>query len=261
VAYTHNGSVRLWWDEEGAGPPVLLVMGFSYPSAMWHRVWPAMRDDFRVIRFDNRGVGQSDVPEESYSIADMAEDAVAVLDAAGAQKAHVYGASMGGGIVQELALRHPDRVASLVLACTAAPARPEGDPPKLPWIVRVIPPRVIIKLRAKRNYGADVPKAAIDADRAILLSSPITNHGLLGQARAVAAYHSKDRVAQIAAPTLVVHGDCDKTVPVERGRELAALIPGARLEIIKGAAHNFITSVDCPANHLVKDFWKSQPPL
>ncbi len=261
MAYTHNGSVRLWWDEEGSGPPVLLVMGFSYPSEMWHRVWPALRDDFRVIRFDNRGVGQSDAPEGNYTIADMADDAVAVLDAAGVDKAHVYGASMGGGIVQEMALRHPERVASLVLACTAAPERPEGDPPKIPWIARVIPPRLLIKLRAKRNYGADVPKDAIKADRAILRSTHITNHGLLGQAQAIVAYHSKDRVAQIDVPTLVVHGDHDRTVPIEKGRELAALIPGARLEVIEGAAHNFITSVDCAANHLVKEFWKSQPPL
>jgi pimeloyl-ACP methyl ester carboxylesterase len=259
MAYTENGSVRLWWEEEGAGDPVLLIMGFSYPGDMWHRVWPAMTDRFRVIRFDNRGVGKSDTPKDAYTIADMAEDAVAVLDAAGVTRAHVYGASMGGGIAQELALRHPERVASLVLGCTAAPDRRETPAPKLPWIVRVIPPRLLIRLRAQRNYGADVPKAAIRADQAILRKSRPRTSGLIGQAQAVAAYSSKDRVGSIDIPTLVIHGDKDTTVPVEMGRELASLIPGARLEIIEGAAHNFITSIDSPANKLVRDFWLSLP--
>jgi 3-oxoadipate enol-lactonase len=259
VAYVDNGSVRLWWDEVGAGDPVLLVMGFSYPSEMWHRVWPAMADEFRVIRFDNRGIGKSDVPTDPYSIADMAEDAVAVLDAAGVRRAHVYGASMGGGIAQELALRHPDRVASLVLACTAAPDRPEGGPPKIPAIFRLIPARVVIRLRAHRNYGSDVPQEAIREDRAILRSTRMTTRGLMGQAQAVASYHSKDRVGQISVPTLVLHGDQDTTVPIERGRELATLIPGARLEVLEGARHNFITSIDCPANQIVKEFWQGLP--
>jgi len=259
VAYTQNGAVRLWWDEVGSGPPVLLVMGFSYPAEMWHRVWPAMTDDFRVLRFDNRGIGQSDVPKDRWSIAEMADDAIAVLDAAGVQRAHVYGASMGGGIAQEIALRHPERVASLVLACTAARGEPEGKAPRIPWILRIIPPRWVIELRSTRSYGADVPKEAMAADQAILKASRRTSRGLIGQAEATMAYRSKDRVGQITVPTLVIHGDQDKTVPIERGRELAALIPGARLEVIEGAGHNFITSVDCPANHLVKEFWKGLP--
>jgi pimeloyl-ACP methyl ester carboxylesterase len=261
VAYVNNGPVRLWWEEEGTGDPVLLIMGFSYPADMWHRVWPAMTDTFRVIRFDNRGVGKSDIPSDPYSIADMAADAIAVLNGAGVPRAHVYGASMGGGIAQELALLYPERVASLVLGCTAAPAKKDGPPPKVPAIFRLIPPRFLIRLRAKRNYGADVPLQAIRDDQAILRASRPSTKGLLGQAQAVAAYDSKDRVGQIAVPTLVIHGDQDQTVPVEMGRELASLIPGARLEILAGAKHNFITSLDSPANRMVKEFWLSQPPL
>lgn len=261
MAYVNNGSVRLWWDEEGAGDPVLLVMGFTYPSDMWHRVWPAMTDQFRVIRFDNRGVGKSDAPKGPYTIADMAEDAVAVLDAAGVQRAHVYGASMGGGIVQELALTHPERVASLVLGCTAAPDRPVGPPLKIAWILRIIPPKVILRFRGPRSYGADVPEKAMQDDRAILRSTRLTTRGVMGQAGAIAAYHSKDRVGQIAVPTIVVHGDQDETVPIALGRELASLIPGSQLHVIEGAGHNFITSVDCPANRIVKEFWQSLPAL
>jgi pimeloyl-ACP methyl ester carboxylesterase len=234
-------------------------MGFAYPSDMWHRVWPAMTDQYRVIRFDNRGVGKSDTPKDPYSIAQMAADAFAVMDAAGVERAHVYGASMGGGIVQEMALQHPERVASLVLGCTAAPDRPAGAASFVSKILRFIPPRILLKLGGNRGYGADVPKEAIEADKAILLASNVRARGLIGQSQAIGAYSSKDRVHAISCPTLVIHGDQDKTVPVERGVELASLIPGARLEIIPGAGHNFITSLDSPANRLVKEFWQSVP--
>jgi 3-oxoadipate enol-lactonase len=260
MSYTENGSVRLWWDEVGAGEPVLLIMGLAYPSDMWHRVWPALQDEYRVLRLDNRGVGKSDAPAGPYSVADMARDAVAVLDAAGIQKAHVYGASMGGGIAQELALLHPDRVASLVLACTALPDPNEPTTPKIPLVLRIIPPRILIRF-AKGDYGSDVSPEAIRDDKNILRSANLPTHGLLAQMQAIAAYHHIPRESVITVPTLVLHGDADKTVPVEKGRALAAAIPGSRLEIIHGGGHNFITSVDCPANTLVKEFWHSLPAL
>jgi len=261
MAYVHNGSVRIWWEEVGQGEPVLLVMGFSYPGEMWHRVWPALTDRYRVIRLDNRGVGKSDAPKGPYSIADMAEDARAVMDAAGVPRAHVYGASMGGGIVQELALQHPDRVASLVLGCTAAPPTPTGPTPKVPWIMRIAPIKLIFRLRGRRSFGDDMPEAAMKEDIAILLKSRITNRGLIGQTQAVAAFSSQDRVGQLKMPVLVLHGDHDTTVPVEKGRELASLIPGAQLEIIEGAGHNYITSIDCRANQVLKDFLQAQPAI
>jgi 3-oxoadipate enol-lactonase len=260
MSYTENGSVRLWWDEVGTGDPVLLVMGLAYPSDMWHRVWPALQDEYRVLRFDNRGVGKSDAPPGPYSVADMARDAVAVLDAAGIERAHIYGASMGGGIAQELALRHPDRVASLVLACTALPEPSVATNPKIPLLLRIIPPRLLIRF-AKGDYGSDVAAEAIRDDKKILRSANLPTQGLLGQMQAVTAYHRTPREGVITVPTLVLHGDADKTVPVEMGRSLAAAIPGSRLEIIPGGGHNFITSIDCPANRLVKEFWHSLPTL
>ena len=261
MAYVNNGPVRIWWEEVGQGEPVLLVMGFSYPGDMWHRVWPALTDRYRVIRFDNRGVGKSDAPKGPYAIGDMAEDALAVMDAAGVAKAHVYGASMGGGIVQELALQHPDRVASLVLGCTAAPPTLAGPPPKVPFVMRIAPTKLIFRLRGRRSYGDDVPESAIKEDRAVLLKARITNRGLMGQRQAIAAFSSRDRVSQLKMPVLVLHGDKDRTVPVEMGRELASLIPGAQLEIIEGAGHMYITTIDCRANEVLKEFWRKQPAL
>jgi pimeloyl-ACP methyl ester carboxylesterase len=261
MAFARNGSVQLWWDEVGIGDPVLLIMGFSWPAQMWHRLWPALSDEFRVIRFDNRGIGKSDVPPGPYTVGDMVADSIAVLDAAGVQRAHIFGASMGGGIAQEFALTHPDRVASLILGCTAAPDRVAEPAPKVPWLFKIIPPRFFLWRRIAGGYGPNVPREVIEEDRAILKSTRQSTRGLLGQAAAVAAYDSRSRVAGISAPTLVLHGDKDATVPLEEGKILASLIPGARLEIFAGEGHNFMSSVDCPANHVVKEFLESQPRL
>src|ERR1700730_5277683 len=120
MPFVENRSAKIYWDEQGSGEPLLLINGLSYPSYMWHRTRPFLAQSFRTIAFDNRGIGQSDVPPGIYSIALMASDAAAVLDAAGLTSPHVFGVSMGGMIAQEFALQYPQRVRSLILACTAA---------------------------------------------------------------------------------------------------------------------------------------------
>src|SRR6202034_2713616 len=105
-----NQGTTIYWDEQGRGAPILLIMGLGYPSAMWHRTRPALSTSFRTIALDNRGAGQSDVPAVPYSIALMALDAAAVLDAAVVSSAHVVGVSMGGLIAQEFALQYFGRV-------------------------------------------------------------------------------------------------------------------------------------------------------
>src|SRR5437868_6273715 len=118
MPYAVNAGIHLYWEEYGSGPPVLLIMGLSFTHEMWFRVLPSLASQYRVIVFDNRGMGRSDVPRGPYSIPQMARDARAILQAAGISSAHVVGASMGGMIAQELALCFPDSVRRLVLACT-----------------------------------------------------------------------------------------------------------------------------------------------
>jgi pimeloyl-ACP methyl ester carboxylesterase len=119
VPFVKNRGANIYWNEQGSGPPVLLIMGLSFTHEMWFRVLPVLSGYYRTIFFDNRGMGRSDVPPGPYRMRLMAQDAAAVLDAAGVSAAHVIGASMGGMIAQELALRHPSRVLSLVLGCTS----------------------------------------------------------------------------------------------------------------------------------------------
>jgi 3-oxoadipate enol-lactonase len=123
MPYIQNQGANIYWDEQGSGEPLLLLMGLGYPLDMWYRTRPVLATRYRTIAVDNRGIGRSDMPPGPYPISLMASDALAVLNALGVESFHVYGISMGGMIAQELTLQHPARVRSLILGCTAAGGR------------------------------------------------------------------------------------------------------------------------------------------
>src|SRR3954462_5005093 len=119
MPFAERDGVRLHWEQDGSGDPVLLVMGLGMNATGWWRTVPVLAEaGFEAIAFDNRGVGRRDRPPGPYDVTAMADDAVAVMDAAGIERAHVYGISLGGMIAQEIALRYPERVDALVLGAT-----------------------------------------------------------------------------------------------------------------------------------------------
>jgi pimeloyl-ACP methyl ester carboxylesterase len=120
MPFAERDGVRLYWEEAGSGDPVLLIMGLGMNATGWWRTIPVLAEHHRVLAFDNRGVGRSDRPPGPYSVPMLADDAAAVLAAAGVESAHVYGISLGGMIAQEVALRHGARVRGLVLGATTA---------------------------------------------------------------------------------------------------------------------------------------------
>jgi 3-oxoadipate enol-lactonase len=251
-----NG-VRLHWEQQGAGSPILLIMGHRYSSAMWHPLMPALMARHRVIWFDNRGTGGSDSPT-GFTVRDMALDALAVMDAAGAERAHVFGVSMGGGIALELAIHQPQRVTSLLLGCTAMLT---ADKPRMPPIVRTLyylPPwalRLILPKQTNQGYGSAAPADAIAADQAVLAKDKSVVRGVVAQAAAMHGYSvSPEAVAALAMPSLVMHGDEDSVVPLAWGAELAEALPNSRFVNFPGCGHNYIVAARDQAAKTVLDF-------
>lgn len=248
MAFVNNQGVRLFWTEQGSGEPLLLVMGLSFTHEMWFRLVPELASRYRVILFDNRGMGRSDVPRGPYTIAQMASDACAVLDAAGEESAHVLGASMGGMIAQEMALSYPDRVRSLMLGCTSSggfwanPPEFRHAPPGT-WLVRSRPDRE--RSLSRLLYADTTPLEHIEEDLAVRLKCSWCYKGFFNQLAAILMWSSYRRLPQIEVPTLVVHGDQDRLLPPANGRVIADRIPGARFLLLKDAGHILVT--DQPA--------------
>jgi 3-oxoadipate enol-lactonase len=247
MSFTHNSGTRLYWEEEGSGKPILMIMGLSFTLDMWFRVRPALSERYRLILFDNRGVGRSGTPRGPYTIRQMAEDAVAVMEAAGVSSAYVMGASMGGMIAQELALRHPERVEALLLGCTSGGAL--GS--KLPEFGRL--PSVIGSAKSREDrewlfspmlYSDSTSKERIAEDIEVRLRHPQQPAGLLSQFAAVLTWSSYRRLAGIQVPTLVMHGDEDRLVPLENGLRVARRIRGSQFVKVRGAGH--VLSTDQP---------------
>lgn len=248
MPHTVRDGTALYWEQHGSGEPVLMIMGLSFTLDMWYRLLPAVASRYRAILFDNRGVGRSDTPPGPYSMAQLADDACAVLDAAGVASAPVLGASMGGMIAQELCFRHPHRVEALLLGCTG----PSGFHSKLPQFGPAQPIRLATEtIREKREwllapmlYADTTPRSRIEEDIQVRMRYPLRPAGIFSQIAAILRWTSYSRLPQIKVPTLVLHGDRDRLVPLANGQMLAARIPGAELVVAPGAAH--ILTTDAP---------------
>ena len=245
MPYVVNNGVKIWWEEQGHGEPVLAIMGLSFPLEMWHRTAPLLARKFRVILFDNRGVGRSDVPRGPYLIARMAEDTAAVMSAAGVRSAHILGASMGGMIAQEFALRYPMRVRSLMLGCTWCGGRRAVRPD-----LRSFPSlRDFQKLSAEHKmrsmipllYAVNTPHDRIEEDIRLRLAFVPTNRGYYSQLLGTVVWQSWNRLPRIQQSVKIMHGAFDRLIPVANAHILASRIPNARLFVVPEAGHVFTT--------------------
>jgi 3-oxoadipate enol-lactonase len=242
-------SVELHWESTGAGAPVLLVMGLGMNATGWWRTVPVLADaGLRPIAFDNRGVGRSSRPPGPYSTAQLADDAVAVLDAAGVEHAHVYGISLGGMIAQEIALRHPDRVDALVLGATTpgGPHAVAADDDTLAFFNRraEMPAEEAVWASVPYNYGPRTRAEraqAIGEDIAQRLRFPIEADPYRAQLAAALGHDAHERLGALTAPTFVVHGEEDRMVAPANAKLLADAIPGAELHMLPGAGHLYPT--------------------
>jgi 3-oxoadipate enol-lactonase len=235
--------MRIAWESRGDGPPLLLIHGLGYARWGWEPVADRLSERFRVLLFDNRGIGESEVPPGPYTAAEMAEDAVQVLDEAGVGYAHVVGTSLGGMVAQELALAHPERVDRLVLACTTpggAGAFPLpqrtlaliGEAPSLA-------PEVALRRFVENALADDAPEELVGRIYAYRLASPPDPAGWQAQAAAGAGFDALDRIGGIGSPTLILHGTDDGVVDSRNAALLAERIPDARVRLFEGRGHLF----------------------
>jgi pimeloyl-ACP methyl ester carboxylesterase len=241
---------QLHWEDTGSGSPVLLIMGAVYSSAMWYPALPALSAQHRLISFDNRGTGGSTFSGPA-SIEEMAADALAVLDAAGLETAHVYGISLGGVLALELALAAPERVRSLVLGCTCVLT---SDKPRAAVEVNdALLHATRQDLADSTLYGSVCPAEAKARNHRALLDDVAEPQALVAQQDALRAYRaSAEAVARLSMPALVMHGTEDPIVPVDWGRELAALLPDSRLVVWEGCGHNYLVEMgDAPQREVL----------
>lgn len=261
MSFIENRGAKIYWDEQGQGEPVLLIMGLGWASNMWHRTRPVLAARCRTIAFDNRGAGRSDIPTGPYSLALLASDAAAVLDAAGVERSHVLGASMGGMIAQEFALEYPKRVRSLILGCTAAggPRAVQADPEAIQLLFRRDPdPAERAKAAVPFIYDSGTPRERIDQDLAVLSEWYPHPEGYTAQLQAIMAWEADSRLSNITAPTLVIHAENDRLVPAANGRLIAEHIAGAGLVMLPNASHIFMTDQPAAAHQAFLEFLSAQ---
>jgi pimeloyl-ACP methyl ester carboxylesterase len=222
-----NG-LKLFYEAEGSGEPVVLIPGFASGRAIWSMQTPALVRHFRVISFDPRGISASDKPEGPQTIGLLADDLAHLLETLGIAAVHVVGVSFGGFVAQEFALKYPSMTRKLVLCCTSF-----GGPN------HVLPAADTLKAFASSEW--------VDSDE-------VPDHVYRSQLEAAKNFNSEPRIERIVGPTLVLTGDADAIVPVQNSRNLAAKIPGAQLTIIEGGSHTFFIERADEFNQTVTEF-------
>jgi 3-oxoadipate enol-lactonase len=251
------------------GEALLGITGFGCGSQLFGPVLPLFSDRFDCITYDNRAAGRSSTPLLPTSMPELASDAVRVLDALGVDAAHVHGVSMGGMIAQEMALRYPDRVRSLVLQGTT-PGGPRSTGPAAETLLSLAAQRVPLSRERKikiltrqlfsDEYATAHPDEVLDhlrrlgADRASV-------RGALQHLAASTVHDTFSRLRSVQAPTLVLHGELDRMVSVANARLLAERIPRAQLAVVDGAGHLPLLEQPLPVRALILDWMAEQGPL
>lgn len=253
MAVAHHGDWDIFYEVFGAptDPTLLLVNGLGSQCINYADAWCEMfaAEGFQVVRYDNRDVGLSTHrPGSSYTCADMAGDGMAVLDALGVQRAHVMGLSMGGMIVQTMAILRPERLITMTSVMSHS-----GEPEYFKHSERAFQlltaPAAHTRaeyvqqwIEGLREWGspafADEARWTADAERAF--DRCFDPDGSARQYRAIAASEPRaEQLRRVTTPTLVVHGDRDTLIDQIGGRRVASLVPGARFELIEGMGHDY----------------------
>ncbi|MGQ0794052.1 MAG: alpha/beta fold hydrolase [Deltaproteobacteria bacterium] len=259
MPYAKANGINIYYEAHGSGEPAVLIGGLGSQLSSWAAQMPIYSEYFRVLAFDNRGMGRSDKPDVPYTTELMADDAAALMDALGIDRAHVLGKSMGGMIAQWLAVKYPEKVRKLVLACTSASRDEVGNEilrqgreiaskagSRAMWMVALF-------LGYSREY-IEKNLSTIQQTMAMISEDPSAAHGYLRQSHACEGHNICHLVGGIKAKTLVMLADRDIIASPARSLELAKLIPGSTLKVFEGAGHGFWRERQEEVDRAVLDF-------
>jgi pimeloyl-ACP methyl ester carboxylesterase len=253
------GDINMYYEIHGEGEPIVMINGAGGTVDWVRRLIPVYSREYRLILFDNRGAGQSDKPDMAYTTAMLADDLAGLLDAIGIDSAHVRGVSFGGMIAQEFALRHPEKVRSLVLMVTSC-GQPHSIMSSSADLSKAheLPPKeateALLRCFITEEFIEKQPRL-FQTLIAFALEHPIDPDCLAKHTDAIKHHDTYDRLPKISVPTLVIGGDADTVIPAENARILASRIPRAELVILKNAGHMLIEAAQ-EADRLTLDFLK-----
>jgi 3-oxoadipate enol-lactonase len=262
MAYARaSDGIRLHYEVLGrsGATPVLMIQGLGADKHGWDMQRLPLALHYRVIALDNRGAGRSDKPFGHYSLEQMADDAISVLDHLGVDKAHIVGASMGGAITQIIGLKHPERVMSLTLACTACRNYPWRRELLDGWATAATEQGIGAMTReaarwviGPRSFRRVVPAFGWLGPLAMGRAS----HAFVSQVRAILDVDDSiaDQLGEVTAPTLVLVGNQDILTPRGDSEEIAERMPNAELVVISGAAHGFMVEHASTFNRVLLEF-------
>jgi 3-oxoadipate enol-lactonase len=225
------GDINVYYELHGQGTPLVLIGGLGTDVTPYAGITDWLAQRFQVLAFDNRGAGRTDKPDAPYTIGQMADDTAGLMEALSIERAHVVGISMGGRIALELALRHPGRVAKLILVSTSAAGRGKLT---MSW-----PMHVAGLLKRAGLFRGKYPQPDYAHDR---------------QRQASVGYDATGRIAEIRAPTLILHGRRDKSMPLEAAERMHAGIGGSQFEVFRGGHMFFLLAERQPFLDRVAEF-------
>ncbi len=266
MPYVNNDAAKIYWEEYGAGEPLLLIMGLGGSHKEWRRISPPLAEKYRVIVFDNRGVGDTVASDEAFSIPLMAADAKAVLEAANVESAHILGMSMGGMIAQEFALTCPEMTRSLILTVTNCGGG-ESIPASLEVYFAlqgrgVATPEDAFWAMAPYIYDAGTPRERLAEDLAVREGKFTTPENFMRQLQAIMSWQGTyQRLPNITAPTLVIGGKNDQLIPCANSKIIADRIPNAELVELENSSHIYTTDQPKKSVGVILGFLENKQPF